>query len=103
MDIKELKQFLETLTIKQLKAICNTKRLWGVYNSYPAISGYSKCKTKKELVLHIFEHYNYYSKKHYGDNEVPDYFGYIQKDIDYIYNGLNIDLKTIKINYLGEV
>lgn len=102
MKINELKDFLNTLTIKKLKLICNTNRLWGVYESSPSITGYSKCKNKKELIDHIFKHFEYYTKKHYGDNEVPDYFGYLQKEIDFNYNGLTIDRKTIKINYLEE-
>ena len=102
MRIDELRIFLEKLSINQLKLICNKPRSWGVYNSSPAIAGYSKCKNKEELIDLIFNYFNYYSQKHYGDNESRYYDGYVQKDIDYTYEDDVIKMKTIKINFIGE-
>jgi hypothetical protein len=102
MNLEELKAFLPTLSISALKDICNIPRQWGVYRSYPAITGYSKHKTKKDLVGHIINHFSYYTKKHYCDNECPNYFGYVQKELDFVYQGGIIKMETIKIHYLGD-
>ena len=57
MDIRKLRSFLSSLTVKELKDICANHRNWGVYSSRTAITGYSKCKNKKELVSHIFSYF----------------------------------------------
>ena len=57
MKITELREFLKTLAVAKLRSICNIPRCWGVYQSSPAISGYSKCK-KDELCELIYNHYN---------------------------------------------
>ena len=102
MQLQELKYFLKTLTVAKLKEICNTRRCWGVYQSSPAIAGYSKCKNKAELIEHIYNHYAIFEEVHYCDNECPNYFGYVQKEIDFTYNGLNLDWKTMKLTKLVE-
>ncbi len=100
MDLKELRVFLETLTIKQLKDICNTPRSWGVYRSSPAISGYSKCKSKGSLILHV---YDYFAKKEEPSFMYPEpanfrddsLWGTYISTYDFSFNGTFIEYNLI--------
>jgi len=64
MNLEELNLYLKTLTVKKLKTICCNTRNWGVYNSSTAISGYSKCKNKEELIALIFAYFARQNEPH---------------------------------------
>jgi len=57
MNLIELKNSLNSLTIKQLKDICVNRRLWGVYSTRTAYTGYSKCKNKQDLINFIIDYH----------------------------------------------
>lgn len=82
MNYEELISFLPSLSVKQLKIICNKPRNWGVYNSKPSISGYSKCKNKEDLITLILKHFRYYEEDgsfawdNYTDKEYRRIFDY---------------------------
>lgn len=88
MDIRKLRILLASLTVKQLKDICANHRNWGVYSSSTAITGYSKCKNKKELAEHIFSYFAKHNDPHgfyYEDNGSQ----WCHKEVlhDFQYNG----------------
>lgn len=107
MDLKELRLFLETLTIKQLKDICNTPRSWGVYNSYPAIRGYSRCKNKGELILFVYDYFAKKEKPRFMYPEPANFrddslWGDYISTYDFVYNGTFIEYNLIKQEKITE-
>ena len=71
MNFEELKNFLKSLTVTQLKGICSNTRRWGVYSSSTAYTGYSSCKNKADLIQLII---NYHARR--------------INDIEYLENGI---------------
>ena len=104
MDITELKAFLNTLTIAQLKTICNKPRNWGVYHTSPAISGYSKCKNKAELIERIYNYFEYFTHIKHGFEEstMNPIDGAVQDIIDFVYQDGVIERKVIETKHFPD-